>query len=1188
MLIRVGVCLPFISCAFWGPPAGGQAADKSPMGDWGDREVSGIVVDSAGRPVGDATVWLVGNSYDEPNEPRDQTRTDARGRFAFKGRVIEGLFADLIRRRFVLARDASNRLGWSGRLKRSAAADLRVELREVADARGRVVDVSGDPIAGARIEINRLGSKGLGDKRGQTYAQWPSGVVDESDFAPETGADGVFALRNVPTSGSVYTTVTADGYCKTSVLWTLPKTVTITLERAYLSVSGSLEFDADVPQSIEGIKLYLQSTRGRQSRNDGDPRIFRLNPELTLTPDGAFRVEGLAPGKYSIHAQLASTAPCFAEPTDQFDVQSGTAVTGIVIPVRKAFAVRGRVVDRDSSRGIENAAVYIRWIDETGMGRAGRGARTDAEGRYVIYTKPGRISVWLARVPETHLPAPSDQRSEQKTVSSDIEWPDIFVVPAVSVAGVVVDDSGRPVPGAPVHVAIPEDPSLGGRRFGGESAATADRNGEFVVSQLNGDDSIPFRTRTRTAVTDGAVIITPNELEGKLKLVVSEKNAFRLRGRVMDASGGPVSDALVSIQWHVRFTSRFSRLTGFRPTLDTLRTDEHGRYESDALWPGDEYELRVSADGFTRVESSKMEGAAGLTREMDDIVLERTSGSVAGRVVDSAGGPLADVRVFNVGDAAKPLSTTTGADGRFHLDGLTTGSLFVFAEKSGFRFTGVRAETERETTITLPAEGETAPPSDRMAGQISFSQQKEIARRLLERIWKTPGVRTNRSDAQQAIRYMARIDPEMARAWSEETDGRHERSLQNVLVSRAADRDADQALAMLADFEDKAAVRSLVNWVRRLSEPNPTKALRFAEEAAVRARGLDDPLRSELLAEIGSLLVALDKRAAGRKLLDEAAAAAEGMDREGRDVGPRGRVALAVAHVDIDRALSLIESMRPTRRESPVVYPGREHYLGKIAISAATHDPERAAALLEQVDDGFQRDQLARSAAYYAGRIDAKRAVQIADGIGGPGYRALAYGWVAVAVAPRDRALAQSLIDKAFDTISSGDLRSWSNYGGSSVFAARLVYQATQVGYPHIESLVARTLSLRMTLSDVHSEQYLINGHARTAMVLALTDSRTARQMLIDLAPRRARHKIERFTDNNKWFSAWALSDPVVAYQLASAVLDRQVTGGEVSELWRTGVLNVANLLTTPPNRRYQPRGAVFLNMPFWFPGREH
>ena len=82
---RVGICLTIISCVFWGPPAAGQSPNQTKTGTWADRGVSGIVLDSAGRPVSDATVWLVGNSYDQPNEPRDQTRTDAKGGFHVQG-----------------------------------------------------------------------------------------------------------------------------------------------------------------------------------------------------------------------------------------------------------------------------------------------------------------------------------------------------------------------------------------------------------------------------------------------------------------------------------------------------------------------------------------------------------------------------------------------------------------------------------------------------------------------------------------------------------------------------------------------------------------------------------------------------------------------------------------------------------------------------------------------------------------------------------------------------------------------------------------------------------------------------------------------------------------------------------------------------------------------------------------------
>ena len=64
---------------------------------------------------------------------------------------------------------------------------------------------------------------------------------------------------------------------------------------------------------------------------------------------------------------------------------------------------------------------------------------------------------------------------------------------------------------------------------------------------------------------------------------------------------------------------------------------------------------------------------------------------VEGTVLDAAGKAVAEARVFNCGDGPAPIETHTDKFGRFRLEGLNRGPIYVFAEKADYRFAGVAA-----------------------------------------------------------------------------------------------------------------------------------------------------------------------------------------------------------------------------------------------------------------------------------------------------------------------------------------------------------------------------------------------------------------------------------------------------------------------------------------------------------------
>jgi hypothetical protein len=142
------------------------------------QPLAGIVVDPAGAPVPGCKVWMVGvNSTERTAEAIDQTVTDPQSRFAFAAEKLKAPHAPRDRVAF-FARDAKGRIGWPIRQQVPTRAndveELRVQLFDVQDYRGRLTETSGQPIA--KAEVRPLYA---------TTADINAGISDFGWFPPE-------------------------------------------------------------------------------------------------------------------------------------------------------------------------------------------------------------------------------------------------------------------------------------------------------------------------------------------------------------------------------------------------------------------------------------------------------------------------------------------------------------------------------------------------------------------------------------------------------------------------------------------------------------------------------------------------------------------------------------------------------------------------------------------------------------------------------------------------------------------------------------------------------------------------------------------------------------------------------------------------------------------------------------------
>ena len=548
-------------------------------------------------------------------------------------------------------------------------------------------------------------------------------------------------------------------------------------------------------------------------------------------------------------------------------------------------------------------------------------------------------------------------------------------------------------------------------------------------------------------------------------------------------------------------------------------TSENGWFVFRGLWPGDEYTVAVAARGHGSAETPQLTGKAGETQDVGKIVLIDTSGYLAGQVVGSDGKPIAGANVFNAGDAPERVATSTDSQGQFRLAGMFPGRKFAFIRKEGYRFTGIKSDDDADgLTITLLKISE-PPPAWKPAQASSYDEQRAFAKQVLIRLWEKYGADPEKTGASRCVAEMAEFDPNLALEWSFQHGRRYDDVVHQTQARKLAETDPAGALAMLNQKPDEESQSILQSLAERFAEIDRERAVPFAEEAAVQAKGLIQPARALAMARAGAVLAKLGRADAGRTLIDEAARDAAQLDD--RWSYYRGVVAQILAPFDLPRALALIEAVRDEATE-------KDRHRALIATAIATNDTSKAVALVETVGGPAFYHELARTEiAFKIGADRPDEAIKIIEGINrnrwSGEFQAAAFGWLAVALAPRDRTRAFGLIDRALAMMI--DNRDAMGPDDEMAVAARIAICARRIGYPDMESVVMRVMATRFAGDSRWGRDRLIGSTSNAAVALALVDPEPVRTVLEQIEARSGLDPTNTRDVREPWLIAWALVD---------------------------------------------------------------
>ena len=194
----------------------------------------------------------------------------------------------------------------------------------------------------------------------------------------------------------------------------------------------------------------------------------------------------------------------------------------------------------------------------------------------------------------------------------------------------------------------------------------------------------------------------------------------------------------------------------------TCKTDDAGKFEFGGLWPGDQYQITVSARTAKSTDRlrSKLEAGRRARFRQDHARWRPTAASKERSSIPRAS-PWPSVRVFNSGDGPKPIETLTDEAGKFRLQGLRNGPVFVFAEKAGCRFTGLRTICgATDVVLKMLRTGEPVPPRSAPSSAARDEEERRSARRLLEKFLATGDDRTKQWARSRLAKLDSRASPE--------------------------------------------------------------------------------------------------------------------------------------------------------------------------------------------------------------------------------------------------------------------------------------------------------------------------------------------------------------------------------------------------------------------------------------------
>lgn len=336
---------------------------------------------------------------------------------------------------------------------------------------------------------------------------------------------------------------------------------------------------------------------------------------------------------------------------------AGAAEASLILP--SLLVLAGRVLDGQGRKPVGGALVWA-------SADPGAFVRADTEGRFLLPVPARRrfeVEVLAAGFLPRKVAIPGPQLASGRAVTLALDR-------AGALRGQVVDPQTRPVAGAQV-VAVAAA-ALGDRALDPSDPVTertvSDAQGRFALRLLRPAEDYEVRALRAGSLPAARTVTVGDPAAPARSVTLVLAPARGARGRIQDPAGRPVAGAEVTVRAALRPGSpRTLPLSGEAPAADkgafTVQSDGQGAFSFPAC-PAAKLELAVRHPGYapTLLPSLRLPAGGG-SADLGVVVL-RPGAPIAGRVVDQRGRPVAEAEVFALRDPVTVNSVERTLKGR--------------------------------------------------------------------------------------------------------------------------------------------------------------------------------------------------------------------------------------------------------------------------------------------------------------------------------------------------------------------------------------------------------------------------------------------------------------------------------------------------------------------------------------------
>ena len=167
--------------------------------------------------------------------------------------------------------------------------------------------------------------------------------------------------------------------------------------------------------------------------------------------DGSFLLDNLPPGRYFVEFDINQNLPVDAKRVDNVEVGPGCCRRRS--KSRRSGSPPSPVASSTRRPARDSPTFRSTASDSTRRGTSKTRAKPEPtpNGRYSIAAAPGVVKILPAGLPKAGL-VPRYSEAPELELTTDQVWPDLKLVKAVELDGIVVDETGQPVVGAEVYV----------------------------------------------------------------------------------------------------------------------------------------------------------------------------------------------------------------------------------------------------------------------------------------------------------------------------------------------------------------------------------------------------------------------------------------------------------------------------------------------------------------------------------------------------------------------------------------------------------------------------------------------------------------------------------------------------------------------------------------------------------------